>query len=437
MNEIPPVLLCDEFRNVLRDDIDFNSITHKSTKKKQRRIADAMTQLIINTCDDFEKHKNYPAENVVRLSRQFQKQMVRNFQPFQQALADNDFSIDHYYRPPTNTLGGITQSVIVPESKIKTTIHYLAQQSLESVELNDEVLIEWILPQFFGEHPIPSKIKISTSVLTDYCNSMKEVGSELYKKLHLQLRLSIAQENDGWLSQNYRVSDFGRLVGTGLSSLQTMPKTLLNEVLKGCAEVDVKTASMSLLPSIYNRVLNKTLTFPCIERYKEHSTDIREVVSHSLGVDLKMVKQAYTAMGFGLRKNTKTYKNVDNTWIVPTLTEIFLGNQSKAKSFAEHKEVKGLWKEVAEIYSALSKETKSTLPDYSPSQRVAYLYQHNEAEMLKVMMEFVGRSLVITKHDAIVLKSPLTNSQLIQLEDKIYQTLGFNVSFNQRILGND
>ncbi len=118
-------------------------------------------------------------------------------------------------------------------------------------------------------------------------------------------------------------------------------------------------------------------------------------------------------------------------------TIIFLGNQSKAKSFAEHKEVKGFWKEVAEIFSSLSKETKSTLPDYSPSQRVAYLYQHNEAEMLKVMMEFVGRSLVITKHDAIVLKSPLTNSQLIQLEDKIYQTLGFNVSFKQRILGND
>ena len=146
MNEIPPALLCDEFRNVLRDDIDFNSITHKSTKKKQRRIADAMTQLIINTCDKFERHKDYPAENVVKLSRQFQKQMVRNFQPFQQALADNDFSIDHYYRPPTNTLGGITKSVIVPESKIKKTIHYLAQQSLENVELNDEVLISWINP---------------------------------------------------------------------------------------------------------------------------------------------------------------------------------------------------------------------------------------------------------------------------------------------------
>ena len=436
MNEIPPVLLCDEFRNVLRDDIDFNSITHKSTKKKQRRIADAMTQLIINTCDKFEKHKDYPAENVVKLSRQFQKRMVRNFQPFQQALADNDFSIDHYYRPPTNTLGGITKSVIVPESKIKETIHYLAQQSIESVELNDEVLISWRDPQTFGEHPIPSKVRINTSVLTDYCNSMKEVGNELYKKLHLQLRLSIAQENDGWLSQNYRVSDFGRLVGTGLSSLQTMPKTLLNEILNGCVEVDVNASSMSLLPSIYNRVMDKTLTFPCIERYKKHRTTIREVVSLSLGVDLKMVKQAYTAIGFGLRKNTKTYKNVDDTWIVPTLTEIF-GNERIAKSFVEHKEVKGLWKEVAEIFSSLSRETKSTLPDYKSSQRVSYLYQTNEAEMLKVMMECVGRSLVITKHDAIVLKSPLTISQLRQLEDKIYQTLGFDVSLTQRILGND
>ena len=90
MNEIPPVLLCDEFRNVLRDDIDFNSITHKSTRKKQRRIADAMTQLMVNTCDKFERHKDYPFWNVVKLTQKFQKQMVPNaIQPFQQALTNN------------------------------------------------------------------------------------------------------------------------------------------------------------------------------------------------------------------------------------------------------------------------------------------------------------------------------------------------------------
>ena len=164
MFEIPKALLCDEFRNVLRDDIDFNSITHKSTRKKQRRIADAMTQLMVNTCDKFERHKDYPFWNVVKLTQKFQKQMVPNaIQPFQQALTNNGFVINHNYRPPTNTRAGITKSVKVPDEKFRKAIHYL--QSLENVELNDEVFIEWINPQFFGEHPIPSKIKISTSPL--------------------------------------------------------------------------------------------------------------------------------------------------------------------------------------------------------------------------------------------------------------------------------
>lgn len=434
MLEIPRVLLCDEFRNVLRSDIDFNSITHKATIKKQRKITDAMTQLMINTCDKFEHHKDYPIWNVVKLSRNYQKQIIgKDYKPFQKALTDNEFVINHNYRPPTNSLGGITKSVIVPEDTIRKTIHYLAQQNLEVVELNDEVLIDWQDCQFFGDIPIPTRVRINTSSLTNFCNSVKDVSKDLHKKWHLQLRLSVANENDGWLEQNYRVSDFGRLVGTGISSLQIMPKTLLKEILNGCVEVDVNASSMSLLPSIYNRVVDKALTFPSMERYRKHRTTIREVVSHSLGVDLEMVKQAFTAMGFGLRKNTKTFKNVDDNWMIPTLTEIF-GNETKAKMFVDHDEVEDLWKEVNTIFSSLSKATKSSLPDYKPSQRVSYLYQTSEAEMLKVMMMYVGRSLVITKHDAIIINSPLTINQLGLLEDKIYQTLGFSVSLTQRMI---
>jgi len=434
MLDIPKVLLCDEFRNVLRNDIDFNSITHKSTRKKQRKITDAMTQLMINTCDKFEHHKDYPVWNVVKLSRKYQKEMVKNdFKPFQQALTDNDFVINHNYRPPTNTLGGITKSVIVPEKKIRETIDYLAKQNIECVELNDEVLVDWQNCQYFGELPIPSKVRINTSVLHSFSNSLKETSKDLHKKWHLQLRLTLAQDNDGWLEQNYRVSDFGRLVGTGLSSLQTMPKVLLKEILNGCVEIDVNACSMSLLPTIYNRVMLKPLTFPCIERYKKHRTTIREVVSLSLGVDLEMAKQAFTAIGFGLRQNTKTYKNVDDVWIIPTLTEIF-GNERTAKSFVEHKEVNGLWKEIRLIFNSLSKQTKTLLPDYKPSQRVSYLYQQCEAGLLRVMMKFVGRSLVITKHDAIIINSPLTINQIRQLEDKIYQSLGFQVSLTQGML---
>ena len=98
------------------------------------------------------------------------------------------------------------------------------------------------------------------------------------------------------------------------------------------------------------------------------------------------------------------------------------------------KEVKQLWKEVSEIFSALSKETKSTLPEMNSSQRVAYLYQHNEAMMLQVMMSFVGKSLVITKHDSIITSSPLSIKEMRLLEHRIYYQLGFKVKLSQGLL---
>ena len=255
------------------------------------------------------------------------------------------------------------------------------------------------------------------------------------------MRLSLAQESNGWLDQHYKVSYFGRLVGTGLSSLQTMPKPVLKEILNGCYEIDVNACSMSVLPTLYNRMMKETLSFPCIERYKRHRTTIREVLSLSLGVDLEVIKKAFTAISFGLRKNVKMYKNVDENWITPTLTEIFAGNQSLAKSFTEHDEVAGLWEEIRNIFSGLSKSTKNTLDkngvriiQLKPSQRVAYLYQHEEAKILKVMMTIVGKSLVCPKHDSVIISNPLTNNQISMMEDKIYQTLGFDVSLTQRMV---
>ena len=43
MLQIPRVLLCDEFRQIMRSDITLSQIKHKATKRKQRRITDAMT----------------------------------------------------------------------------------------------------------------------------------------------------------------------------------------------------------------------------------------------------------------------------------------------------------------------------------------------------------------------------------------------------------
>jgi len=436
MLRIPQVLLCDEFRNELRSDLDFSTITHKSTIKKERRITDAMTQLLVNSCDRFERHKDYPLWNVVKLSRQYQKEMFpKNFQPFQKALTDNDFVINHNYRPPTSNSVGTTKSVIIPQKKIQVAVDYLEQQNLMNVKLNKDVLIDWNEPHFFGSHPIPNRVRINTSALKTFSNNVKNepLTKHLHNKWNLHLRLSVAQDCDGWMRQDYKTSDFGRLVGTGISSLQTMPKILLKEILAGCYEIDVNASAMALLPSIYNKHQDKPSSFPCIERYIKYRSIIRERVSVSLGVDLETVKQGYTSIAFGVRRNTKGYIDVDDKWQIPTITEIF-GSEEVASSFIHHKEVNGLWNEMSEIFSGLSKISKSSLPNLKSSQRVAYLYQTNEAEMLKVMMDFVGKSLVITKHDSIIINSPLTIIDLGLLEHKIYNQLGFRVKLSQGLL---
>lgn len=434
MLNTPKALLCDEFRKIIRNDIDFSTINHKGTLRKQRKIADAMTQLLVNTCDKFEHHKDYPLYNVVKLSRHYQKQMVPNdFQPFQKALTDNGFVINHEYRMPTKDNVGTTKSVIIPHRKIQSAVDYLEQQNLMNVKLNDEVLIDWNKPQYFGTHPIPNKVRINTTALNSFCKSVKNVSKNLHNKWNLHLRLSVAQDCDGWMIQDYRTSDFGRLVGIGLSSLQTMPKVLLKEVLAGCYEVDVNASALCLLPTIFNNTLKKHTRFPCIERYCEYRTIIREDVSLSLRCDLETVKQAFTAIAFGMKKNVKMYKDGNDNWQTPTLTEIF-GSEKIANAFLEHNEVKGLWLELDEIFSGLATVTKESLPELKPRQRVAYLYQTNEAMMLKAMMDYVGKSLVITKHDSIIISSPLSILDLRLLEHRIYYQLGFKVKLSQGLL---
>ena len=248
MYRTPTALLNDDFRQAIREDIDFNYITHKSTLKKQRKLTDALTQLMINTCDKFQRHKEMPLWNAVRLSRAFQKdRFSRDFKPFQNVLEQNGCIINHHYKPPTANHSGTTKAVIIPHKKIKQAVDYLESINQEQVQLNSELLIDWNSPYYFNDCPVPSRIRINTKALQEFSSSVKSTSGHLHQKWNLQLRLNTALDCDGWLDQEYRTSDFGRLVGTGLSSLQTMPKILLKEILAGCFEIDVNACSYSLL----------------------------------------------------------------------------------------------------------------------------------------------------------------------------------------------
>ena len=435
MEKIPTILRNDEFRQLIRDDLDFDQIKKLNTKKREQRITDGMTQLIVNTVNRFEAHSDYPFWNVVKLSRDFQIKVAtkKGYKQFQETLEKNGFKIDHHYRIPIGANKGKTKAVTVPERKIDIAVKYLKERHLVKVQNNHELMIDWEKPYNFQGVLIPSRVRISTKVMKDVCDEVLEVSEQLYRDWNLHLRLDSAFQNDGWMEQNFIESDFGRLFGTGLSSLQSMPKEILKRVLNGCYELDVNTASLVILTEIHRRRF-RVSSFSAIERFIRLKTWIREEVARSLEIDVSTVKTAFTAIGFGMRSNTKSYFNENGDIEVPTLTKTFGGDFRKSQEFLAHSEVKEFWIEMKNLFKELSRDSKNELSELKPSQRVAYLYQKEEAGILRSICRNVGKNLVVPKHDAIIVKELIMLEDRIKIQDSVNQETGFKIELSSKLL---
>ena len=135
----------------------------------------------------------------------------------------------HQFFQPTAARKGETKAVFVPPEKIHKAQQYIRKWHLsKSGKVNNQKFeVDWNQTFDFKGVPIPSRIRINTSVFSEFLESAELIEDEsLSRKWNLQLRLIGAIENDGWLEQNYWVSPFGRLHGRGLSSLQSCPKVL-------------------------------------------------------------------------------------------------------------------------------------------------------------------------------------------------------------------
>ena len=111
MEEIPEILRSDSFRQLMRDDLDFRQIRHKSILKKEQKFTDGMTQLMLNVIDKWQNHSRYSdIWNATKLSRDFQRQVCSTDQKsFCDALERNGFVIGHQFFKPTAARKGETQ----------------------------------------------------------------------------------------------------------------------------------------------------------------------------------------------------------------------------------------------------------------------------------------------------------------------------------------
>ncbi|OYY17304.1 MAG: hypothetical protein B7Y59_12765 [Burkholderiales bacterium 35-55-47] len=250
--------------------------------------------------------------------------------------------------------------------------------------------------------------------------------------------LAVASVLDGHFVQRKKPSDFGRMYYEGVS-VQSINKELRRAVLGNCWEYDVKSSVVAWKMGwakqyIDSRGRGEDLrkVFSATLNFLEDKAEFMEWVQQATFEDdslvppalqPKLLKQAFTAISFGARQNAHGWQNESGGWTNPALVDIIKNSRDRERFLADptvkfYIEEQGildahLYERVkAERRDLLSKtylQTASGRP--SRSKILAYLYQHDETEIMNVVCAVAAkydREPLARVHDAVFFKRKLS-----------------------------
>ena len=261
--------------------------------------------------------------------------------------------------------------------------------------------------------------------------------------------LGVASVMNGNYLQRRKPSEFGRMYYEGVS-VQNINKELRRAVLGDCWEYDIRSSvvawKMGWAKSYIDsrgqgenlrRVFSATLGF------LEDKADFMGTVQYfTFGDDSpvhkdlqpKLLKQAFTAISFGARQNTTGWQNESGGWTNPALVDI-IKNGTDRERFLADPTVQAYINEQSILDAHLYELVKVTRRDLlsksflqtpsgrpSKSKILAYLYQHDETEVMDIVCEVAaqhGREPIARVHDAIFFKRKLS----VDLRHEIEMTM--------------
>ena len=249
--------------------------------------------------------------------------------------------------------------------------------------------------------------------------------------------LAIASVMDGNYLQRRKPSAFGRLYYEGVS-VQNINKELRRAVLGNCWEYDIRSSVVAWKMGwakqyIAARGQGEDLrkVFSATLGFLEDKADFMATVRHftfdensPVPRDLqpKLLKQAFTAISFGARVTTHGWQNDSGGWSNPALVDIIRNGDDRNRFLADAT-VQAFIKEQAildaHLYELVKEQRRDLLskpflqtPSGRPSKSkiLAYLYQHDETEVMDVVCavaEKYDRAPIARVHDAIFFKRKL------------------------------
>ena len=253
-----------------------------------------------------------------------------------------------------------------------------------------------------------------------------------------KIMLTVASVMQGHYPQRRKPSPFGRLYYEGVS-VQNINKELRRAVLGNCWEYDIRSSVVAWKMGWAKQYIDARgqgedlrKVFHATLNFLEDKADFMATVRHftfdesspvPLDLQPKLLKRAFTAISFGARQATTGWQNDAGGWTNPALVDIIKNSADRARFLADPtvqafiQEQAMLDTHLFDLVKAQRRDLLTTSCLQTPSGRpskskiLAYLYQHDETEVMNVVCtvaEKYGREPLARVHDAIFFQRKLS-----------------------------
>ena len=402
-------------------------------------------------------------------------------------LRDNDLALVETVELGSNLSGMVTKARLTD----LVTLNWLDQAlDTDATELSDDVrqaitnqsdevstlVFEHLYPELIAQDissadsidsAVFSTVEIDVNSLTNYLHWLQTKskyfnGNQINQyQFQARLILAVAKYTNGRYFQRIKPSDFGRTYYSG-TSVQNVNKELRRAMLGNCWEYDIRSSVIAWKMGFAKEYValnapgkSVRAEFAATLSYLENKTDFMNTIRYLVfgsesdlakELQLRMLKQAFTAISFGARKTGKGWMDDNGKWANPALVDIFKVKDERDRFLGEPL-VNAFIAEQSKLDKYLFDGFKSQRPDLlklkylqtqggNPSRAkvVAFLYQHDETTVMNIVRDALsehGQTVLANIHDAIIVRRKLKANLRHEIElrmqertDNAYWRLG-------------
>lgn len=296
-------------------------------------------------------------------------------------------------------------------------------------------------------------VNVDTASLRSYIEKTRQTIAETDKGKHYseklrknlaaaQRLLTMVHEADdsnatAYLRERWEQADTGRLYGQGYS-LQCMTQEVRHAALGVCHKYDFKACAFALMAGLAHSI-NPTLKLGTTLDYITNRATIRERIAKQTGISVALVKEIFTALGFGAELKNNTHnairgalakaarmrhdseerldRDVYNNLGAAEFARL-VGNDTFGYIYGELQQINATilqhfdgddFEIGGNAYNATHPKTGKKR---NSRQKLAFVYQALESSAMLQFAELTQQEVLLTTHDCIYLKQKLSSEQV-------------------------